>query len=280
MKDTLQRFLFQNTCVRGQIIRLDDTLKTILLQSEYPSEIRSLLSQTLCATTLLSATLKYDGQLTVQFQSEGPLKMLVAKCDDTFRVRGTARFDEESLPGNFQANFEEGQLVITIQKNKTNQRYQSIVKIDHQSIAASLEGYFLQSEQLETKFWLTYDDLTQRAVGLLLQKLPNAEDTTHEWEHILTLANTITHNELLSWNNETVLSNLFHEETIQLFEPHPVQFFCPCNASKMLDAIGLLGEEEAMRILKANRFIEVACEYCSNQFEFNESEVKRLFTKH
>lgn len=280
MTDTLQRFVFKDTCVRGEIIRLDSSLDTILKQNHYPAEVSELLSQTLCATTLLSATLKYDGQLTLQFQSDGPLKMLVAKCDNHYRVRGTAQWDQDSPSSNLKKDFELGQLIITIQNNKTNQNYQSIVAINHQSIAQSLENYFLQSEQLETRLWFAYDHHTQTITGLLLQKLPERTDTEHQWAHIQTLANTITNQDLLSWSNETLLTHLFHEETIQLFEPHPVKFHCPCSADKMLNAIAVLGEEEALDILKAKRIIEVKCEYCNNQFEFNEAEIKAVFVRH
>lgn len=282
MTDTLQRFVFQDTCVRGEIIRLDSTLKVILQQHNFPPELCDLLSQTLCATSLLSAILKYDGQLTLQFQGTGPLKMLVAKCDNQYRMRGTAQWDKESLPSNLLTHFEHGNLVITIQNNKTNQNYQSIVAIHHQSIAQSLENYFLQSEQLETRLWLAYDHKTQHAVGLLLQRLPTEEiqDTNNPWEHIQTLANTITNQELLSWDNDMLLNNLFCEETIQLFEPHPVKFYCPCNAEKMLHSITLLGEKEALEVLETHRFIEVTCEYCNKQFEFNRDEINTLFIKH
>lgn len=280
MTDTLQRFLFKDSCVRGKIIRLDSTLKTIVQQHDFPFEIRELLSQTLCATVLLSAMLKYDGQLTMQFQGEGPLKMLVAKCDNHHNVRGAANWDKESLPSDLKNDFENGELIITIQKNKPNQRYQSIVKINHQSISQSLENYFLQSEQLETRLWLAYDKSREEAVGLLLQKLPDETDAQSQWQHIQMLANTITDKELLNWNNETLLTQLFNEETIQLFEPQPVRFYCPCNVEKMLNAITVLGEEEALSMLSVNRLIEVTCEYCNKQFEFNADEIKRLFTRH
>jgi molecular chaperone Hsp33 len=281
MMDTLQRFFFKDTCVRGEIIRLDSTLKTIMQQHDFPFEINELLSQSLCASALLSATLKYDGQLTLQFQSDGPLKMLVAKCDNHLRIRGTAQWDIESPPGKIKHDFQHGQLIITIQKNKSNTRYQSIVKINHQSISKALEGYFLQSEQLETRLWLAYDYKTQEAVGLLLQKMPNApQDAENQWQHIQMLANTISDKELLNWDTEILLQKLFHEETIQLFEPQPVNFHCPCNADKMLHAITVLGEKEALQMLNMNRLIEVTCEYCNNNFEFNADEVKRLFTRH
>ncbi len=280
MTDTLQRFIFKDTCVRGKIIRLDNTLKTVGQQHGFPSEIADLLAQTLCATGLLSSILKYDGQLTIQFQGNGPLKMLVAKCNNQYQVRGTAKWDEGSLPSQLKHDFENGELIISIQNNKTNTRYQSIVKINHQSISKSLEGYFLQSEQLETRLWLAYDKNREEAVGLLLQKLPDETDVDNQWEHLQILANTLTDKELLNWDTETLLNQLFHEETIQLFEPHPVSFHCPCSTEKMLNAITVLGEEEALNLLSTNRFIEVTCEYCNKHFEFDADEVKRLFTRH
>lgn len=280
LKDCLQRFIFENSCVRGEIIRLNKSLNTILHQHDYPTEICDLLSQTLCATGLLSATLKFDGSLTIQFQSEGPLRMLVAKSNNHYQIRGTAQWDEDSLPSNLLSDFKNGKLVITIQENKSNKRYQSIVNINYQSISQSLESYFLQSEQLETKLWLTYDNLKNEAVGLLLQKLPDTNDTAHQWDHIRALASTITDQELLTWDNETLLNKLFHEETIVLYDPHTVKFHCPCDTKKMLEAIRLLGEKEAMEILSTNKFIEVTCDYCNSHFEFGGTEVKSLFIKH
>ena len=171
--------------------------------------------------------------------------------------------------------------MITIQNNQTNQNYQSIVAINHASIAQSLENYFIQSEQLETRLWLAYDHTTQQAAGLLLQKLPTEDqESNNTWQHIQTLANTLTNEELLNWDNNTLLHNLFCEETIQLFEPHPVKFHCPCNADKMLGSITLLGEKEALEVLETHRFIEVTCEYCKNQFQFNRDEIEPMFRKH
>ncbi len=279
--DTLQRFIFENTSVRGEVIRLDQTLKNILKQHQLSAEIACLMAETLLATALLSATLKYDGELTVQFQGTGPLKMLVAKCDNQYRMRGTVKYDPEELADAIQADFESGQLVITIKNHQKNKQYQSIVAVNHQSIGEALENYFQQSEQLETRFWLAYQPETKEAVGFLLQKLPAAtEDAELEWTHIQTLANTLTRGELLNWPTEILLKNLFHEETIQLFEPNSVSFYCPCDAQKMLNAIYVMGETEALDILKSNRFIEVTCEYCNNQFDFNADEIKRLFMKH
>jgi molecular chaperone Hsp33 len=281
MNDQSQRFIFDNTPIRGELVKLDASLKTIINQNDYPKEIQQLLSEALCASALLSAILKYEGQLTLQFQGQGTLKMLVAKCDNQYRIRGTAQWEEESAASHIEHEFASGQLIITIQNDQTGKRFQSIVDIDQQTIAAALEGYFKQSEQLDTRIWLSHSE--DHASGLLLQKLPekHTADNEHDkWEEFISLASTIKPKELLSWDNKTLLKKLFHEEDIQLFEPHNVTFYCPCNAEKMLGAIRTLGEEEAMDILKTNRVIEVNCEYCNNHFEFAKEEVKQLFTTH
>lgn len=281
MKDTLQRFIFDKTHVRGELIRLDDSLSTILKQHQYPSEIKDLLAQSVCAAALLSSTLKYEGELTIQFQSDEALEMLVAKCDDQYRIRATGKWDADNLGKKATEIFGKGQLVITINDKKTNRRYQSIVELQHNSIAKALETYFTQSEQLQTRLWL--DNQGDYAVGLLLQKLPEetcSESDQDMWQHVQILADTLKPGELLTWDNKTMLHKLFFEDDIVLFDPYPVTFYCPCGPEKMLNAIVMLGEEEAMDILKTNRFIDVTCDYCNNHFEFSKEEVARLFTKH
>ena len=279
MKDTLQRFIFKDKGIRGELVRLDKSLMTIMGQHSYPVPVRKLLAQTLCSSVLLSATLKYEGQLTIQFQNDGILNMLVAKCDNQHRIRATAQWDAAGDFKKIESEFAAGKLVITILDETSGKHYQSIVDIHRQSIASALEGYFMQSEQLSTKLWMGYRQ--NSAVGLLLQKLPS--DSAEEaiaWEHITTLANTVQSHELLTWDNSTLLNKLFHEEDIVLYEPKPVVFHCTCNTNKMLESVRLLGEAEAMDILKTHRFVEVTCEYCNHHFEFDANDVKALFTRH
>src|SRR5580692_9179349 len=94
-QDYLQRFIFENAPVRGELIRLNKSFQTIMDQHAYPKAIRQLLGEALCIAGLLSAIIKFNGRLTVQFRGRGPLKMLLAQCDNHFHMRGLAKWDGE-----------------------------------------------------------------------------------------------------------------------------------------------------------------------------------------
>jgi molecular chaperone Hsp33 len=277
-KDSIQKFIFNDANVRGEIIHLDDSFTQIIKQHDYPKDISLLLGELLAASVLLTNTLNFEGQLTIQFQGDAPLKMLVAKCNHLLQIRGVASWDEGSLPSELSKAFNEGKLVITVEDFKTEQRYQSIVDSEAGNIAQAIEGYFQQSAQLDTKIWLSSS--AEKISGLLLQKLPDVKDQKDQWQHLTTLANTIKTNELDSLDNITLIKKLFFEEDIKLFNEQEIKFYCPCSIEKMQNAILLAGEKEAKEILSTNDFIEVVCEYCSNSYEFNGDDVNQLFKKH
>ncbi len=116
----------------------------------------------------------------------------------------------------------------------------------------------------------------------MLQQLPSekmSEDESRDnnWEHLLTITDTITDDELLTLDNETLLYRLYHEDKCRLVQAHAVQFFCPCSKAKMLETIKLFGQEEAMAILSTHKTIDVLCEFCKKNYAFEKVDVNYLF---
>lgn len=276
--DFIQRFMFDGTNIRGEIIRLEKVLQQIYQGHNYPTEIKNLLAETLLCALLMSSTLKYDGQLTLQFHSKKALSLLLVKCDNLFQVRALAQYQQNAEDGEYHSALENGSLIVTIESNRNVKPYQSIVPLQG-GIQQSIEHYFLQSEQLPTKFYLTAT--TERATGLMLQQMPNQENKVNPqsdtWCHLLTLTDTITDKELITLDNETLLYRLFHQDKCRLFQAFLVQFLCPCNKIKMLESIKLLGEDEALSILSTNKTINVTCEFCLENYAFEKNDVVYLF---
>lgn len=274
--DSLQRFIFEHYPVRGEIVRLNDSFKTIMEQHAYPNIIQKLLGETLAAATLITATIKFKGQLTLQFQSSGPIKMLVAKCNDKSEIRGLAQWQQKVLPDEIEKAFGMGNLVITLDRDDVVQPYQSIVPLQHRRVTEAIEYFFMQSEQLATRLWVIVGD--HEAAGLLLQTLPSdkPEDKEHFWRFAARVdaafSETIFHQD-----NNDVLKNIFAEEDVRVFEVKPVTFRCNCTTARMENAIRTLGEAEAMHILKKKREIVVTCEYCNNHYAFDREYVERIF---
>src|SRR3990167_6218006 len=144
-KDLLQRFIFENEPVRGEYVKLEESLQTILNQHNYPAAVRKLLGEALCAAALLSAIIKFTGRLTVQFRGKGKLKLLLAQCNDRYHLRGLAKYEGDLSYEELMSAFHDGVLVIMLDSGAKGQRYQGVVKWQGDSLAASIEHYFRDS---------------------------------------------------------------------------------------------------------------------------------------
>ena len=143
----LHRYLFENLSVRGELVQLDSAYQHILASKDYPQPIRNLLGELQVATSLLTATLKFEGSITLQLQGDGPVSLAVINGDHEQKLRGVARWE-----GHIDANatlhqlIGKGHLVITISP-KQGERYQGVVGLEGDTLAEILEGYFERSEQ-------------------------------------------------------------------------------------------------------------------------------------
>ena len=169
-----------------------------------------------------------------------------------------------------------GHLVMTIVQ-QDGQRYQGVTSIDGQGLAAALENYFRQSEQLRTRFWLAADG--ERAVGMLIQELPGGVADDDARTRIEMLADTLTDKELLSLPAETLLRRLFHEEPLRLFEPEPVAFRCSCSREKIGETLRALGRKDIEALLAEQGSVQVDCDFCNRHYTFDRVDIVRLFVE-
>ena len=58
-----------------------------------------MLAELLVATSLLTATLKFDGDITVQLQGDGPMNLAVINGNNNQQMRGVARVQGEIARG-------------------------------------------------------------------------------------------------------------------------------------------------------------------------------------
>jgi len=273
--DTLQRFLFEHSHVRGMFVHLHNSYQAVSERYDYPPLVQQQLGQALAASTLLGSTIKFTGSLIMQLQTVGPINMLVAQCTHDRCIRGLARW-QKNKPQTDQVNpFGLGNMIITINSERNDERYQGIVSMESDTLAKAIERYFQQSEQLQTRLWLAADEM--QVVGMLLQHLPGEDADKDIWERIETLGATITDEEMLSLPTEEILHRLFHEEEVRLFEPEPVSFRCSCSRGKIVTMLRTLGAAEARDILREQGKISVGCDFCNQQYVFDSVDVEALF---
>jgi molecular chaperone Hsp33 len=276
--DQARRFLFEEADIRGESVHLNSAYRETLTLHQYADGVGRLLGEFLAAAVLLSSNLKFEGKLVLQVRSEGEIPLLMVECDHTLRVRGIARGAEHATSNSNDQLLSNGQLAITVDPTH-GQRYQGIVPLQQGSLAASLDAYFEQSEQLKTRIWLAADG--QRAGGLLLQQLPtqitnDGAQRQQQWEHACALAATLKDTELLELDSEQLLHRLYHEDPVRLFEPSRVRFHCPCSRERTRNALATLSSEELEELLEEQGSITMDCEFCNRQYHFNRSDLTRV----
>lgn len=275
--DNLYRFIFQNRNVRGELVQLSTSLDQMLLSHEYPLPIKQLLAELVAATSLLTATLKFEGDIAVQVQGDGPVRFAAVNGTEQQQFRGVVRMQADITGDSFRQLIGEGYMVVTITP-KQGERYQGIIPLSGDSLASTLEAYFAQSEQLPTRLYLYTDIQAQqcRAAGFMLQVLPvDQQKAKTDFDDLVMLSNTLTHDEMFNLDVEQLLYRLFHQEEVELFPAQPVSFVCGCSKEKCSSAIISLGADVINEHILEGK-LDISCEYCNKIYHFNADDLSTL----
>ena len=279
-QDLLVRFLFNQRDVRGEIAYTSDSLQQMLQNHDYPYPVKQLLAELVVATSLLTATLKLDGDIAVQLQGDGPVRFAAVNGTAEQEFRGVARLQAEIGATGFRDLIGEGYMLVTITP-KQGERYQGIIPLTGDSLTETLEAYFAQSEQLPTRLYL-FTELTEtqsRAAGLLLQVLPvDPEKAKQDFSDLVIVTDTITSTELMNLPTEQMLHRLYHDEEVELFAPQAIRFVCGCSREKCEAAIISLGKSVIEEHIAEGK-LEISCDYCNSTYLFDSAELSLLLNK-
>lgn len=284
--DKLYRYLFQNRAARGEWVRLNQTFTDSLNTHQYPKIVQNLLGEMLVATALLTATLKFEGDITLQIRGEGALTLAVVNGNDKQQLRALARL-QENQDSQFwqQATFNQlvGKGVLVISINPTvGEKYQGIIALDKPTLAECLEDYFVRSEQLQTQLVIRSGQYQGQAVaaGMLVQIMPDGSGNEGDFEHLATLTATVKDDELFGLTAEELLYRLYHEETVEIYPAQTTSFFCGCSQQRSEAALILLSEQELAELFTEKDNIEMQCECCGKKYTFTQEMIKQLKAVH
>jgi molecular chaperone Hsp33 len=306
----LHKFIFEGQPVRGMLVRLTDSWQEVLRRrteanDAFPAPVRALIGEMAAAGALMQANIKFNGALILQVFGDGPVKLAVAEVQPDLAFRVTAKVvgevtDDARLEAMLNVHGQ-GRCAITLDpqdKLPGQQPYQGIVPLHGdareplQQLSQVLEHYMLQSEQLDTRLVLAADD--QVAAGLLIQRLPvegagnlgeRNEDQiglNESFNRIAHLAATLTREELLGLDADTILRRLFWEEDLRRFAPlagvQGPRFACRCSRERVGGMLLSLGREEIDGIVAERGTVEIGCDFCGLKYHFDPVDVGELFT--
>ena len=308
LMDALHKFIFDGLPVRGMLVRLESSWQELQRRHDadrgYAPPVRALLGQMCAAGVLMHANIKFDGALVLQVFGDGPVRLAVADVQPDLCFRATAKVvgavaDDARLEDmvNVQG---QGRCAITLDpldKQRGQQPYQGVVALHGdrhqplQRLSDVLEHYMLQSEQLDTRLVLAADE--RRAAGLLIQRLPvgGAEGAAQrrrdidehrigrdeDYNRIARLAASLTEDELLTLDDQTLLRRLFWDERLLGFEPLVPRFGCSCSNDRVRAMLLGLGQAEVQSIVAERGEVEIVCDFCGQPYRFDPVDAAGLF---
>lgn len=302
--------------VRGMLVRLTEAWTEILrvrasnsATGAYPAPVSELLGEMAAAGVLMQSNIKFNGALVLQIFGDGPVKLAVAEVQSDLSLRATATVNgpvaDDARLSQMLNVAGGGRCAITLDpkdRHPGQQPYQGVVPLhgDHheklERLSDVLQHYMLQSEQLDTVLVLAAN--SEVAAGLLIQRMPlkgegnlaqglshreNEDQIGHneDYNRIAHLASSLTRDELLTLDVDTILRRLFWEEKLLRFEPlegeRGPRFACTCSRERVANMLRGLGAEEAESILAERSEIEVGCEFCGQQYRFDAVDAAQLF---
>jgi molecular chaperone Hsp33 len=293
--DFVAAFQIEDQPVRGRITRLGDgTLDPILKRHDYPRWAAHLLGEAVTLAVLVSASLKFEGKVTVQAQGEGPVSLLVAEAASQGGVRGYLRLDRDRWARLERINkgakphipqvIGQGVLALMLTPDDPEASpYQGLVPLDGKTLADCAEAYFAQSEQIPTRVRLAVAELSEkgalhwRAGGALLQQVAGDDargETDDAWETAEALFATLTDLELAdpSLSSGRLLFRLFHEDGVRLEPPRPLEDRCTCSPDRLARTLANLSPEQARDLADADGVIEASCQFCARTYRLSTNQ--------
>ncbi|WP_170480971.1 Hsp33 family molecular chaperone HslO [Ruegeria arenilitoris] len=301
--DTVLPFQLDVSDMRGRVARLDGVLDGILKQHEYPDTVEALVAEMALLTALIGQTVSLRWKLSLQVQSKGAVRMIATDYyapqeeGQPAQIRAYASFDRDRLTDN--APFDqvgEGYFAIMIDQGEGTQPYQGITPLAGGSLSACAEAYFAQSEQLPTRFSLSFGKSTEpkvgehwRAGGIMLQHMPKAspfaasEDGNGEiltasdlvdgeegenWERVNILLDTVDDLELIgpSVAPTDLLVRLFHEEQPRVYDAQAVQFGCTCSEDRVRQSLSIYSAQDIEKMTTEDGSVTADCQFCGAHY--------------
>ena len=308
--DTVLPFQLDNVDMRGRVARLDGVLDGILKQHDYPPQVEALVAEMALLTALIGQTIKLRWKLSLQVQSKGPVRMIATDYyapqveGEPAQIRAYASYDAERLTdGTPFDQVGDGYFAVMIDQGDGNKPYQGITSLEGESISVCAEAYFAQSEQLPTRFNLSFGKSSEpsnpehwRAGGIMLQSMPKASpfvaqtegdgvnlsaadlvegEEGENWNRVNILLNTVEDLELIgpSVPPTDILLRLFHEEAPRVYDPQAVKFGCTCSEDRVRQSLSIYSAKDLEKMTTDKGRITADCQFCSAHYDLDPKTV-------
>ena len=311
--DTILPFQLDNCDVRGRVVRLDGVLDTVLSQHNYPPAIEALVAEAALLTAMIGQSIKLRWKLSLQIRGDGPARLIATdyyapeKEGEPAMVRAYASYDEDRLEAEGAAfdQIGKGFFAVLIDQGDGKTPYSGMTPISGSSLSDCAQVYFAQSEQLPTRFHLTFGrstwaggEETWRAGGVMLQHMPKASphvtgeggsaeggvlapgdllagDDEENWNRANILLSSVEELELIgpSVSPTDLLTRLFHEEAPRVYDPQSVRFGCTCSEDRVRESLSIYSVKDIAYMTKDDGRLTADCQFCGAHYDLDPATV-------
>lgn len=281
--DKVSRFIFENHGVRGEIVKLNDTIVNLLAKHNYKKCVEQLLKELSLAASLIAATLKSNDEIMIQIQGKqdsSALRFAAINMKQDLSLYGSASLYDNEISDNvtFKELIGEGACLILTVFPKEGKQWQGIIPLDKENLKDCIEEYFKNSEQLNTKLYF-YTNESSLCAAILLQIIPLVEGNDASLEHLSVLTDTMTYEEITSLPFYDSLHRLFWNDDAKYFEPATIKFKCTCSKERCLNTIATLDKSEIEEMIKDGKDLTITCQHCLSTYTITIADLKELLNK-
>ncbi|MGY6548536.1 MAG: Hsp33 family molecular chaperone HslO [Roseinatronobacter sp.] len=289
--DTVLPFQLNESDIRGRVARLDTALERVLAKHDYPPVIEALIAEAALLTAMIGQTIKLRWRLSLQVRGDGPIRLIATDYyapeaeGSPARIRAYAGFDADRIDHDARGfpQLGKGYFAILIDQGPDMTPYQGITPLAGTALTHCAEAYFDQSEQLPTRFAMSFGRATLpgqgekwRAGGVMLQHMPQAsgatprerDQITEDWTRANLLLDTVEDLELIGPNVQPpeLLLRLFHEEEPSIYDPQPVHFGCSCSEDKVRQSLSIYSAKDIRSMTTPEGTVTADCQFCGAHY--------------
>lgn len=289
--DTVLPFQLDNSDIRGRVARLDGALEKVLEKHDYPTMVEGLIAEATLLTAMIGQTIKLRWKLSLQIRGDGPVRLIATDYyapehdGAPARIRAYASFNRDRLDERVSpyAQIGKGYFAILIDQGPDMTPYQGITPLAGQSLSSCAETYFAQSEQLPTRFALSFGRATLpgqpqawRAGGVMLQHMPgnsqapkrDLAEQAENWTRANMLLDTVEELELIGPHvgPPELLARLFHEEAPRVYDPQAVHFGCSCSEEKVRSTLSIYSAKDIGTMTTDEGTVTADCQFCGAHY--------------
>ena len=297
MHDHLVRAIVEDANLRALAVVSTDTCREGVARHRCAPTSARVLSEALTAGILLARLHKLPRRVNLRIECDGPIRGLVVDADSEGGVRGYARVPSVDFPspqGALDAPaFGSRGLVNVLREMNPGEWYRGTVELPGRSVARGVEAYLESSEQVESAVDLVarlgHDGQPVTCAGVLFQRLPGGNRaaleavrarlaegwlTEHLAEHLAEARGAPAAGALL----DALMGGAEGKggENLQIFDRSDVSFHCGCDRERVETSLVSLGPETLGEILEEDGRATVTCEFCSEAYELEGDDLRRL----